>query len=187
LPLLTFDRKRSPLLRRRLPGRFWVSPHTTQCTLVIDLCIANVTMRLDRSQQLLDLPHPSARLHSSHPSLQPLLLLFPTHLLLLNQSQKDTTVGQPLATKSVLTTFAAPMLATVLVDLPHLLTQSPDMNRETRPTTAGSLRNAKRHSADVTVTSSPLAETLPQMHVHLSAKCRTTSGSSIASKNVPLL
>jgi hypothetical protein len=81
-------------------------------------------MRLDRSQRLLGLPHPSARLHSSHPSLQPLSLLFPTHLPLLSQSQKDTIVGQPLATKSVFTTFAAPMLATALVDLPRLLTKS---------------------------------------------------------------
>lgn len=185
--MLTFDRERSSLLRRRLPVRFWVSPHTTQRPLVTDLCIANVTMRLDRSQRILGLPHPSARLHPSHLSLQPLLNLIPTHLLLLNQSQKDTIVGQPLATKSVLTTFAAPMLATVLVDLPYLPTRSTDMNRGTRPTTVRSLRTAKRHSAGVTVTSSPLAETLPQMHVHLLAKCRTTSGSSIASKNVPLL
>jgi hypothetical protein len=51
-------------------------------------------------------------------------LLSHTHLRLLNQSQKTSTVDQPSATRNVLTTFAAPRLATALVLLSHLLTQS---------------------------------------------------------------
>jgi len=191
VPLLTFDRKRPSSLRQRLPGRLWVSPsglYTSQCPQITDLvyskCDGVAVPKPSNTR-----PTSSLVTSSSTPpsKFAAFLNAVPSPSAFAQPKPKDHNCGPAFGNKKCPNNLCCSDSGYCVSASFPTFKQSPDICRETPPSTAGSHRTARRILVDVTVTLSHLAGTLPRMHDPLSVASHMTSGSSIASKNVPLL